>query len=123
MPYLVPMPSYVPAAGHAMTKLHLHKPRRRRGLHRKKHAYRCDWCGQVCGREGCTTRLDRLAAWEAATPPSARIQAAREDRYLFSGTEAQEILSLAQAEAKPVGIPAQRLPQPYPMPSISAAVQ
>lgn len=112
--------SYVPAVGEAKLNLHLHMPIKRLGLHRKKYAYRCDWCGEVCGREGCADRLTHLQKLEAATTPAERRRAAREYRYLFTETEAQEILSLAQAESQWAQVPAQREPLPYPMEQVAA---
>jgi hypothetical protein len=95
-------------------------PIKRMGIHRKKRAYRCDWCREVCGREGCEDRVQALRRWESATAPVERAREAREDYYLFTETEAHEILSLAAVETPWARVPAQREPQPYPMESVSA---
>lgn len=112
-------PSYVPAAGPAKTRLHLHMPIKRMGFHRKKRAYRCDWCREVCGREGCADRIQALRRWESATPPVERARVAREDRYLFTETDAHDILSFAAAETHWVRVVAPRR-QSYPVKSVAA---
>lgn len=107
--------SYVPAAGRAKTDLHLHRPRKRLGLHRRKRAYQCEWCREVYGREGCANRRRSLRLWETATTPVERAALAREDMCLFTRTEAHKILSLAEAETAPFFAPAPspRVSNPY----------
>lgn len=107
--------SYVPAAGRAKTDLHLHRPRKRLGLHRRTRAYRCEWCREVSGREGCANRQRSLRLWETATTPVERAALARQDTYLLTVPEAHEILSLAEAETVPVFAPTPSpwAPNPY----------
>ncbi|WP_157930639.1 hypothetical protein [Glycomyces xiaoerkulensis] len=53
-------PFYAPAVARAKTILALHRPRRS-GLFR---LWRCDWCNERCGRDGCSARRAALAVYD-----------------------------------------------------------
>ncbi len=112
MPHLA-QPSYVPALGEAKKNLTLHRPRQRRGPQRRHRAWRCEWCGAICGREGCKDRRAALTTYTKHTVVPERRYDVAPGARMFTPTEAHKILASEPAPESPV--PPQQWAPPYPV--------